>query len=1287
MPTINGTEGADSLTGSGESDIINGFGGGDYIEGGAGSDTIDGGTGIDFIEGGAGDDTIYGGADDDTISGGAGADTLYGQGGNDSFWINLTGGGRLFVYGGAGNDTVHSVNGGGQNQAVTIDAGIGNDLVYLAGFATGNIVNLGDGDDQLTWASGSNATVTLGAGADRVLLNLDFTGSEASIITDFQPGADSLSFENYLAFNTQNWDGATNPFGSGHLRLIQSGADTLMQLDSDGGGDSYATIVVFQNVAATAFTAADFGGWPTDGSSPPGATIDGSEDNDTLEGTIGADTINGLGGNDTINGGVGDDTVYGGLGDDMITGGAGADRLYGQGGNDYFSINLTGGGRLFAYGGAGNDTFFSANGGGPNQAVTIDAGVGNDTVSLHGFAAGNVVNLGDGDDIFNWGSGSDATVTLGDGADVVTLEGNFGGSENAVITDYQPGVDSLSLDNVLSSLSGWDGSSNPFASGYLRLVETVTGTLLQRDYNGGHDSWVTVLVFQGVAAAAFMADDFGGWPPDGSEPVGANIAGTDADDTLEGTLGGDEIHGLGGNDTIDGDAGSDTIYGDGGNDVIQGGVGDDTIFGGADDDMISGGAGADRLYGQDGNDSFSISLTGGGRLFVYGGAGNDTIYSANGGGPNQAVTIDGGIGNDVVSLHGFATGNVVNLGDGDDTFNWGSGSNATVTLGAGADAVSLEGNFGGSPHSVIVDYQPGVDSFSLGAILSNLYGWSGSTNPFEDGYFRLVERGSDTFLEFDWNGGGDAFQPFVTFRNVSASAFSAADFNGHEPIIVIEPGVTLTGTEGDDDLNGTNLNDVLNGNGGNDRLWGHGGNDQLDGGTGVDRMVGGSGDDIYFVDSSSDLVIELAGEGTDDVHSSASLVLRENVENLLLLGSADINATGNELANELTGNGGSNRLSGAAGIDRLIGHGGNDILDGGTGADTMRGGVGDDTYYVNDAGDLAIENAGEGTDIVYSSINYRLREHVENLTLTGSAVRGYGNGEDNRLIGNGANNILDGFAGADVMRGGLGNDTYYVDDLNDNVIENAAQGIDSVYSSVSFALASNVENLTLTGSTAVRATGNSGDNRLVGNDEDNILNGGLGADVMRGGLGNDSYFVDDIGDNVVEDSGAGRDRVYTTVSLTLGSNVEDIFLRGSNSINATGNSLDNVVRGNSAANVITGARGADDLQGGGGADTFVFDDPDFGGFGASICDRIIDFSRTEGDIIDLGLVDANVALSADQAFAFLGTASFTGTAGELRYQQAGGNTYVYGDTDGDGAADFMIRLDGAHTPVGGDFIL
>ncbi|MBV8687026.1 MAG: M10 family metallopeptidase C-terminal domain-containing protein [Alphaproteobacteria bacterium] len=422
--------------------------------------------------------------------------------------------------------------------------------------------------------------------------------------------------------------------------------------------------------------------------------------------------------------------------------------------------------------------------------------------------------------------------------------------------------------------------------------------------------------------------------------------------------------------------------------------------------------------------------------------------------------------------------------------------------------------------------------------------------------------------------------------------------SGADTILGNDVDNVLTGNAGDDVLTGNAGNDTLFGGVGADKLNGGTGNDLLDGGAGADQMTGGTGDDSYVVDDAGDLVTENAGEGVDRVTASISYALAANVENLILAGAA-ANGTGNELDNAITGNELANVLTGGAGNDTLIGNGGDDVLDGGLGADQMTGGTGNDAYVVDDAGDVVVEQAGQGIDQVSSSISYTLGDNVENLILTGGAVAGGGNGLDNVITGNELANTL---------TGGAGNDTLY---------------------------------------------------GLGGNDD---LDGGAGADKMVGGSGNDTYHVDNGGDLVVELGGEGTDTVISAINYTLPDNVENLVLSGS-AADAWGNALDNVLTGDALSNHLYGGAGADRLiggdgldylTGGSGNDVFV---AEIGGgkigskAGAISVDMVLDFKAGE-DKIDLHGIDANSLQAGFQSFNWVGQAAGKG-AGDLSINHYG----------------------------------
>jgi Ca2+-binding RTX toxin-like protein len=500
----------------------------------------------------------------------------------------------------------------------------------------------------------------------------------------------------------------------------------------------------------------------------------------------------------------------------------------------------------------------------------------------------------------------------------------------------------------------------------------------------------------------------------------------------------------------------------------------------------------------------------------------------------------------------------------------------------------------------------------------------------------------------------------------------------------------ITGTSAADTLMGGASNEVIYGMDGNDSVLGGAGEDTLDGGTGTDTMKGGIGNDTYVVDNTSDVVTELAGEGTDTVLSSVHRTLGNHQENLVLTGIGAINGNGNSLDNHLTGNSARN------------------VLDGKTGADTMAGGQGDDVYWVDDAGDFVIELAGEGTDHVKTTLDgYILADHVEYLTLTGVALAGAGNAVANLIIGTSGNNTLDGGAGIDTLYGGSGDDTYLVDNYLDVVNEYTSEGTDTVVSGVTYKIGANVENLTLTGGGAINARGNTLDNVLIGNSANNVMEGKSGADTMIGGDGNDYYYVDDPDDQVIEFNGEGTDTVNVYINgYFLPDHVESGLLSGAGNYSLEGNTLANVLTGNAGHNLLGGGDGADTLRGGTGDDTLqggLGSDNLTGGDGAdqfvfgtapnalTNVDRIVDFvSGTDLLVFDstvfigfgtTGAIDSDVFASG------AGIATAQDAEDRLIYNTSTGNLFYDEDGAGGVAAVKVAVLTGAPSLTHSDFYI
>ncbi|MBP6368632.1 MAG: hypothetical protein KA286_01390, partial [Burkholderiales bacterium] len=1038
---------------------------------------------------------------------------------------------RTALYGGEGDDLLVG------HPGAFLDGGAGDDRHELHGGATGGpigvLVARGGGRDSVTFGE-DEAAGTHGLRFEVRIRSSDYRDlvverDGEDLVLRIRDRDDRIAIPDFFAADAGR-------SGMTRIAVLQAGTDFV--LSDSPGAEAIAARAVDAPASAQQWTGTDAA--ETRLGAGADDSLDGGDGDDELDGMSGDDALHGGGGDDelfgrsgqdTIDGGDGADFLGGGRGDDVLRGDAGPDRIvdaFGDNvaeGGDGADVILLGGSRGLGRGGAGDDALIASSG-----SHLLMGDEGDDSL----VATSGTVELdgGAGDDSISVAAGAAAIVHFarGSGTDTVDLAG----FREHAIGEIRLGA-GIAASQVAIRREAGD------------LVLSIAGTTDSVRVRSGFSGDQTAV------SRITLADG-------GSLDPGAILAlarqGSALDDELVGSAGDDTLSGLGGNDALDGRAGNDTL---------------------------DGGTGADSMTGGTGDDIYTVDDTGD-VVTELAGEGTDEVRAS--------VTLATPAHVERVRLTGTTNINVYGTSGGDDLAG-NAGRNLLVGYG-GADRLAGDG---------------GDDTYS-------------------------VSDNGDTIVELA-NGGVDTLQ--ATFTTTLAANVENLQL------------LTSAAVDG----TGNTLDNAMTGGAGVNVLTGLAGNDILDGGAGADRLVGGAGNDTYTIDQAGDVLVELAGEGLDTVRAPLSFVLPADLENLVLLGPSTLSATGNAAANQLTGNTGANVLDGKAGADAMAGGKGNDTyvvdssgdtatelasegtdlvqssvsfmlganvenltltgaaavnatgntlanalagnaaantLDGGAGNDTLKGGMGDDTYVVDATGDAITENASEGSDTVRASISWTLGSNLERLTLSGaSVINATGNALANVLTGNAANNVLDGKAGADAMAGSKGNDTYVVDSTGDTATELASEGTDLVQSSVSFVLGANVENLTLTGAAAVNATGNTLANVLTGNAAANVLSGGSGTDTMRGGAGNDTYVVDVATDVVGDNAGEGADLVQSSVTWTLGSNLENLTLNGVAAINATGNTLANVLTGNAAANVLNGGTGSDTMRGGAGNDIYVVD--------------------------------------------------------------------------------------------------
>ncbi|WP_165356461.1 calcium-binding protein [Sphingosinicella sp. BN140058] len=785
--TLSGTIGHDVIDGAGGNDTINGGAGNDRLRGGAGADRIDGEIGDDFVEGGDGNDSLRGGRGTDVILGQEGHDFLYADSGADeldggagSDWIQIQATDALtkVARGDAGEDriTIEGANGGD----FVIDGGSGNDWISLAGLRGTAYVTLGQDVDVLRLdPSAPDLLLTEGNVIVRDFDTGFYWGSSTGI------DGDRLEFVDFLAAAAPTWDGS-NPFASGFARLERSGDDTLLQIDANGGGDSFRTIVTFKDLYPFFFTSFNLDGFSQGGSVPAGHSLIGTDADDTLHGGRGNDVIQGLEGFNKLYGDYGDDEIRGGSFYDEIHGEAGADRLYGGAGWDWL---YGGAGNDFLDGGEGNDVIRDDSGsdtilggagldsievnrsGSASDTIRIDGGADSDTMALNVEGVGDVTIIADGgagNDLFRINAMTgDAVLTLGSGRDRIEVGGYVPYGERApvtiTVTDFNRAegdwVDFTHYDPAFNDPQF--GDLFAFIGGEARLVQAGEDARIEfvRDWNAELLVWDPIIILENANASDLTRSY---WYDS------STVYGTELDETIisERDLSQNFNMSQGGNDYVSGigpytefyfggaytDA--DTIIG--GNEygldrlILQGNYGVDTplVLGGANIDSI------DRLELLSGSSRAYFHRAPAGTLYQY----NFKMLDGMAGPPdshvdNQTFIVDAstlGAGEAAIVDASAETyvSYIMRGGAGDDRFIGGGGGDE-LRGGGGADQL-----FGGS----------NVDRFVYTAASDSTAAARDLIGGFTADLIDLSAIDAD----------GDAANGDTAFRHIGAAAFSGS---------------------------------------------------------------------------------------------------------------------------------------------------------------------------------------------------------------------------------------------------------------------------------------------------------------------------------------------------------------------------------------------------------------------------------------------------------------------------------------------------------------------------------
>ncbi|MBU2168432.1 MAG: hypothetical protein KKF88_11405 [Alphaproteobacteria bacterium] len=847
---VQGTQGADTLTGTEDRDEIQAFGGNDVVHALGGDDFVNGGDGDDQLFGGDGNDTLLGGGGADVIDGGAGddffdqdadsaIDRLIGGSGADRFMLHLYNPTSTAAF----TDVIADFStADGDRLDLRVNAG-----TYVR-FNDPLSGPLREGDTAPGGASGAIDIWTWTEGGLTYLF-VDRNGNERLDATDVLvafEGQPQISRESFVAgtfsvfYGTPGNDVWTG--GAGGERYFAEAGDDLA--DGAGGDDE----------------------------------LFGAEGNDTLNGGDGDDYLVGEEGSDTLRGGDGDDTLYAAFHRNTSRTDAGStNRLFGEGGND---ILVGGDGKDIMDGGAGDDVFDSR---ADDSAVGGDemyGGAGNDYFRLEAdFADG-----GAGDDYFYLGQVG-STVAGGSGADVFRIYAGVNtpnlasGTVNLILDFSLNELDRLDYSHLSSGNAnlGFRGAVDNagfdliWGARYSSNDDLTTGVGQMWTWFDGTYTWLmTDVDLDGRLSAPDYFLAFLGQPS-----IKPNAFTEGSLDSLMGTMDADQWSGTDDHEVFYGLAGNDTLDGSGGADELYGGAGDDSLHGGTNNDVLDGGTGRDRMYGGAGNDHYIVD-TQADLIFENADEGYDRVTASTGfylydGVEELTLSSDAGdtygVGNGLDNyLVGNSGANLLLGGEGHDTLLGGSGNDSLFGE-AGDDRL-----FGDDGIDFLVGGD-GNDVLKGGVGADALYGGNGDDILWGGGSFDTdilvggegndILRGDSRQADYDLLDGdaGDDLYWVDTGDDLTFEDVGGGNDTVYADVRVPNAGVYLYANVENLILVGTTAFGV--GNDLDNLMVGSSSDNWLLGGDGDDVMTGGAGNDVLFGEAGADVFVFERGTGGD----------------------------------------------------------------------------------------------------------------------------------------------------------------------------------------------------------------------------------------------------------------------------------------------------------------------------------------------------------------------------------------------------------------------------------------